>query len=153
MQRRSFLVSGLAFAGATLFMNTPTFAAAEIFTGIVPGVAVGGYDSVSYFTAGEPTKGDEKFSTTYKGAKWLFSSQNNLDMFVANPEKYAPQYGGYCAYAASKGALAKGDPEAWTIHDEKLYLNFSKSVRGIWRQDIPGNIKKADANFPGLVGK
>ena len=151
MQRRSFLIASFAFVSATVFASTPTFAAAKIFTGLVPGVAVGGYDTVAYFSAIEPTKGDEAFSTTYENAKWFFASHANLEMFIANPQKFAPQFGGYCAYAASKGALAKGDPEAWTIYEGKLYLNFSKSVRQIWKEDIPGNIEKANAKFDDLI--
>ena len=150
MDRRFFLKSAVA-AGGVLFFTAPSFAADEIYTGIVPGVAIGGYDSVAYFTKGEATKGDKAFVLSYKGADWRFSSQENLDLFSANPEKYAPQYGGYCAYAASKGALAKGDPEAWTVYKDKLYLNFSKSVRALWKTDIPGNVAKADVNYPKLL--
>lgn len=150
MDRRFFLKSVVA-AGGVLIFTAPSFAADEIYTGIVPGVAIGGYDSVAYFTKGEATKGDKEFVLSYKGADWRFSSQENLDLFSANPEKYAPQYGGYCAYAASKGALAKGDPEAWTVYEDKLYLNFSKSVRALWKTDIPGNVAKADVNYPKLL--
>ena len=73
-------------------------------------------------------------------------------MFDADPEKFAPQYGGYCAYAVSKGATAPTDPNAWTVYDDKLYLNFSTDVRSIWQEDKPGNIAKADANWPGVLG-
>jgi YHS domain-containing protein len=123
----------------------------EIFTGLVPGVAVGGYDPVSYFRKGGPQMGSEKFAAEWKGAEWRFTSEENLAAFKASPETYAPQYGGYCAYAVSKGATAKGDPEAWTVAGGKLYLNFSPSVRSIWRKDIPGNIAKADTNWPGVL--
>jgi len=150
MDRRLFLKTALATSGVFMF-SSPSFAADEIYTGIVPGVAIGGYDSVAYFTIGEATKGDKALTTSFKGAEWRFSSQENLDLFLADPEKYAPQYGGYCAYAASKGALAKGDPEAWTVYEDKLYLNFSKSVRALWKTDIPGNVAKADVNYPKLL--
>lgn len=150
MDRRTFLSSVTAAAGVLLF-STQAFAAEQIFTGLLPGVGIGGYDAVAYFSIGEAVKGDRQFVTSYKGASWHFASQENLNAFMADPTQYEPQYGGYCAYAASKGALAKGDPEAWTIYEGKLYLNFSKSVRGIWQQDIPGNIEKANANFPKLL--
>jgi len=150
MDRRFFLKSAVA-ASSILIFSSPSFAADEIYTGIVPGVAIGGYDSVAYFTKGEATKGDKTITTSYKGAEWRFMSQENLEMFLADPTKYAPQYGGYCAYAASKGALAKGDPEAWTVYEDKLYLNFSKSVRALWKTDIPGNVALADKKFPKLL--
>ncbi|MFT4743428.1 MAG: hypothetical protein ACI91Z_001403, partial [Yoonia sp.] len=91
-------------------------------------------------------------SLMWKGAQWRFSSAGNLDIFEANPMAYAPQYGGYCAFALSKGALATTDPDAWTIYDGKLYLNYSTNVRKIWSQDIPGNIALADANWPTILG-
>lgn len=150
MDRRAFISSGLA-AVSLVLMSSPTFAAEEIFTGLLPGVGIGGYDAVAYFKQDRAIVGDDAFSTMYKDASWRFSSQENLDLFLADPEMYAPQFGGYCAYAASKGALAKGDPEAWTIYQGKLYLNFDKSVRDIWKQDIPGNLEKANANFPNLI--
>ncbi len=153
MNRRSFLAVTASTAAFFALAGRSAFASDPIFTGLVPGVAVAGYDTVAYFTKGMETKGDEAFKTTYMDVEWRFSSQENLDMFVANPEKYAPQYGGYCAFAASKGYLAKGDPEAWTVYEGKLYLNFNKDVRTLWKQDIPGNIEKANANFPGLIGK
>lgn len=115
--------------------------------------AVDGYDVVAYFTEGAPVKGSADYSTEYKGADWYFSSQENLDKFKAEPIKYAPQYGGYCAWAASQGNLANGDPERWAIHEGKLYLNYSKGVQKKWLKDKPGFIAKADANWPGLLDK
>lgn len=153
MNRRAFLSLTASTAVFTAFAGRAAFAADPIFTDLVPGVAVGGYDTVAYFTKGVETKGDASIKTTYMDVEWRFSSQENLDMFVDDPQKYAPQYGGYCAFAASKGYLAKGDPEAWTVHKGKLYLNFNKDVRSLWQQDIPGNVEKADAKFPGLIGK
>ena len=88
----------------------------------------------------------------WKGAEWRFASAANRDLFSAEPEKYAPQFGGYCAFAVSLGYLAKGDPEAWTVHDGKLYLNYNKSVRKRWAKDIDGNIEKGDANWPAALG-
>ena len=114
------------------------------------GVAIKGYDPVSYHTMNQAVAGEAQFAFEWKGAKWLFSSQENKNLFSSNPDKYAPEYGGYCAYASSKGALAPIDPDAWTIHGNKLYLNYSLSVRKIWRQDIEGNIIKANTNWPKL---
>jgi len=150
MERRAFILGTLAAASAAAF-SQPSFAAAKTFTGLVPGVGIGGYDAVAYFTMEKAVVGNPAFSTTYEDAQWRFASQENLDAFIAEPARYAPQYGGYCAYAASKGALAKGDPEAWTVHEGKLYLNFSKSVRKLWLKDVPGNIEKANAHFPNLL--
>lgn len=113
-------------------------------------IAVNGYDVVGYFTESTHVQGDPQFNATYMGAVWHFASAANRDAFAANPEAFAPQYGGHCAYAASKGALASTVPEAWTIVDGKLYLNFSLGVRDLWRQDIAGNIALADGFWPGL---
>lgn len=148
MNKRHFLLSAIALAAQPL----PAQAGKPgIFTGLVPGVAVGGYDPVAYFKDGGPKDGSDQFTTEWQGAKWRFSSQENLDAFTANPQSFAPQYGGYCAYAVSKGATAKGEPEAWSIVDGKLYLNYSDEVRGVWRQDAPGNIVKANANWPKVL--
>ena len=114
------------------------------------GNAISGYDAVSYHTLKQAVKGDTRYIFVWKSVNWLFSNQQNLDLFSNSPDKYAPRYGGHCAYAASKGYIAPTDPEAWTLVDNKLYLNYSKSVRTTWLKDIPGNIKKADANWPGL---
>ncbi len=115
------------------------------------GKAVGGYDTVAYFTEGKPVKGNSKFSYEWNKAKWLFSSQENLDLFKATPPEYAPQYGGHCAWAvAAKNDLVKGDPNFWKIVDGKLYLNYDDSVQKMWLKDIPGFIFGADNNWVGL---
>jgi YHS domain-containing protein len=113
--------------------------------------AIEGYDPVAYFIQGKPVKGVNTFQFEWKGAVFKFSSVENLALFEDNPDRYAPQYGGYCAYAVSEGSTASTVPEAWTIVDGKLYLNFSRGVRRLWSKDIPGRIAKADANWPGLV--
>lgn len=115
------------------------------------GIAINGFDPVAYFTAGEPVKGDPAIAADWQGAQLLFSSPENKARYEADPDRFAPRYGGYCAYAVSKGATAPTDPEAWTIHEDRLYLNFSTDVRAIWQQDIPGNIARADANWPGVL--
>jgi len=129
----------------------PAFAAsAEIFN--VDGIAIRGTDPVAYFDQMAPVVGSADHSLMWKGAEWRFSSAGNLETFEANPMAYAPQYGGYCAFALSKGALATTDPDAWTIYEGKLYLNYSTNVRKIWSQDIPGNIALADKNWPTILG-
>ena len=148
MNKRRFLLATVAVA---LFAPAAHAGEPEIFTGLVPGVAVGGYDPVAYFKDGAPKDGSNTFTTEWQGATWRFSSADNLAAFQQTPQSFAPQYGGYCAYAVSKGATAKGEPLAWTIADGKLYLNYSEDVRSLWRQDIPGNIAKADGNWPGVL--
>ncbi len=115
------------------------------------GTAVEGYDVVAYFTEGRPVEGSADFSHRWRGAEWRFASAEHRDLFAANPEKYAPQYGGYCAYAVSQGATAGIDPKAWKIVDGKLYLNLNVSIQKRWLADVPGFIAKADVNWPKLV--
>ena len=114
------------------------------------GFAIRGYDPVAYHQQGQPVKGSAQFSYQWAGATWLFASASNRDQFQSQPERYAPQYGGYCAYAVSKGKTASIDPDAWKVVDGKLYLNYSKGVQKKWEQDIPGNIAKGDKNWPDL---
>ena len=115
--------------------------------------AINGYDSVAYFTQKAPVKGLDAHTYEYKGAKWKFSSQANLELFKGNPEKYAPQYGGYCAYGVATDSLVKVDPDQFTIYEGKLYLNYDASVQKDWLEDIPGYNRKADARFPVLLAK
>jgi YHS domain-containing protein len=105
---------------------------------------------VAYFTDSKPVKGDPKFSYTWRGAAWQFASAQHRDLFVQNPEKYAPQYGGYCAYGVSEGHTVDIDPEAWRIIEDKLYLNYSKSVQQMWLKEPEARIRRADQNWPGL---
>ena len=117
------------------------------------GVAIKGYDPVAYFVDGRAVLGVPTFAHRWQDAEWRFASAANRDLFAADPAKYAPQYGGFCAYAASKGAIADTDPTAFGVVGDKLYLNFSHQALGLWRQDVPGNIGKADANWPSLAKK
>lgn len=114
-------------------------------------LALKGYDAVAYFNDGNAVEGAEQFTYEWNGAKWRFASAANRDSFAGDPEKYAPQYGGYCAWAVGHGYTAKGDPEAWKIVDGKLYLNYSKDVQAKWVQDIPGYIEKGDQNWPNFL--
>jgi len=131
----------------------PALAGGEINAGRLFGVAIEGTDPVAYFTQNTPLQGLREFSHDWKGATWRFASAANRDAFKADPERYAPQYGGYCAWAVSQGYTATIDPEAWKIVDGKLYLNYSKSVQSQWAADIPGNIAKADQNWPAIRAK
>ena len=124
---------------------------APVYTGLFNNLAVEGHDPVAYFTEGRPVKGERAYSTDYNGATFRFASQANLDTFLADPVKYAPQYGGYCAWAVSQGYTAKGDADHWKIVDGKLYLNYNKSVQETWEEDIPGFITLADGNWPTVL--
>lgn len=111
------------------------------------GVAIEGYDPVAYFDMGKPMKGSMKHSYNWMGVDWHFTSNEHMMMFKENPQKYAPQYGGHCAFAASKGYVASVDPEAWTIHDGKLYLNHNESVSMKFHENMEQKIMKADMNW------
>jgi YHS domain-containing protein len=115
--------------------------------------AIGGYDVVSYFKDGRPVKGSSEFSVMYKGTNWIFSNKANADLFKATPEKYEPQYGGYCAFGCSRGYKAKTSPDAWTVIEGKLYLNYNTDVRETWNKDQQGYIKTADAHWIGIKYK
>jgi YHS domain-containing protein len=115
--------------------------------------AINGYDTVAYFTQNKPVKGLDTFTTSWKGATWKFSSAANLELFKANPEKYAPQYGGYCAYGVTQGYLVKVDPDQFTVRDGKLYLNYDADVQAKWLKDVPGYVSNADQKFPQLLQK
>lgn len=141
------IVSALATPGAVWAKDAP------IYTRLFSKVAVSGYDPVAYFTENKPVKGDPKFSFDYQGAKWQFASQENRDKFAAAPQHFAPQYGGYCAWAVSQGYTASGDPMFWKIVQGKLYLNFDAEVQKKWELDIAGFIQKANTNWPSALGK
>jgi YHS domain-containing protein len=113
-------------------------------------VAVSGYDPVAYFAMGKPVAGKAEFFHEWNGAKWVFASAANRNLFKANPGNYAPQFGGYCAWAVSEGYTAPADPKAWKIVDGKLYLNYNTDVQKRWSQDIPGRVAKGESNWPKL---
>ena len=112
------------------------------------GVALRGYDPVAYFVSSEPQKGQAQYSYEYKGSKFYFASEANKRAFIATPDKYAPQFGGYCAFGTAQGYKVSTQPDAFAIVQDKLYLNYDKKVQQIWRQDVPGNIEKAEKNWP-----
>ena len=111
------------------------------------GVALAGFDAVAYFAVDNAVKGNQNYQLAWNGAKWFFSSEENMKKFQANPEAYAPQFGGYCSYAVSKGYTADGDPNAWKIVDGKLYLNYSPEVKKMWEQDQSERIKQGEKNW------
>ncbi|KCV82135.1 hypothetical protein ATO10_09828 [Actibacterium atlanticum] len=139
------LTSGAAFAGPQYLDQT--------------GYAASGYDVVAYFSLEqseigqsqpEAIPGKADLTAEYNGAKFAFSSPENLEKFVASPEKYAPQYDGHCAYGVSRGGKVPGNPHLWRIVDDKLYLNITKQVVGFWEEDIPGNLSLAENNWVGI---
>ncbi len=115
-----------------------------------PKLAIQGYDVVAYVTIGNARLGSNAFAHEWQGATWFFVSEAHLELFKKNPEKYAPKYGGFCAWAAANDYFAPADPQVFYIHDGALYLNFNRKVQLNWFKDIPGAIKKADANWPDL---
>lgn len=153
MFRRAVL-SLFILSGSLLLATGAAHAAdKQVYTGLFNHQAVGGYDPVAYFTERKPVKGDSRFVTQYAGAEWRFASAENRDKFIAEPQHYAPQYGGYCAWAVADGSTASADPQRWTIVDDKLYLNYDADVQKKWELDIAGNIRKADKNWPAVLGK
>jgi YHS domain-containing protein len=130
---------------APLAIAAPAHADGGVYISAEQGnIALGGYDTVSYFQGnGAPVAGNAKYTVEYNGAEWHFSSQANADKFEQDPEAYAPQFGGHCAWAMSRGSLAPGDPTIYKIVDGKLYLNFNKQVQNMWLKDIAGFITKA----------
>jgi hypothetical protein len=112
------------------------------------GLALRGYDAVAYFSEGRAAEGRADFIHDWNGARWLFQSAAARDEFARAPEAYAPQYGGYCAWAVGHGYTADGDPEAWKIVGGKLYLNYNEQVRAMWEQDVPRHVAAGDRNWP-----
>ncbi|MBU2999078.1 YHS domain-containing protein [Roseovarius nubinhibens] len=147
--RRSLLTTSAAALALAALPRVALAATAPIFA--EGGIAINGTDPVAYFTENRPVAGDPQFSTDYMGATWYFASAENLDQFRNAPEEFAPQFGGYCAYAASKGYIAPTVPEAWTIYEGKLYLNANLRARELWLEDIPGNIALAQDNWPNIL--
>lgn len=141
---------------ALAFSIAAGFAATAAFGGEIndiDGAAIKGYDPVAYYTVHKPVEGSAQFTSVYKGATFRFASAANRDAFAAAPEKFAPQYGGFCAYGAAGGYKAAIDPAAWSIVDGKLYLNYNKRVQTSWNQDQSGYIAKADKNWPGVAAQ
>lgn len=121
-----------------------------VYTGWRNNNAVGGYDVTTFFT-GVPQQGKREHSFDYNGARWMFTTQTNLDKFAAAPDDFAPAYGGYCAWAVAENKLAKGNPKHWNVEDGRLYLNFNGRIKARWEKDKLGFITAADANWPAIL--
>jgi YHS domain-containing protein len=134
-----------AILGVTLFTQRPA-SAQRVFT--EGGVALRGYDPVAYFTEARPVRGRPEFETRWQGVTWRFASAAHRDRFVAEPQRYAPSYGGFCAFAVSEGYTAPVDPAAWRIVDGRLFLNYDLSVQRRWERDMQTRIQRGDANWP-----
>ena len=130
-------------------LSTP--ALGKDYTHSTPGI--NGYDPVAYFTDGKPMKGSGYHMADFEGVTYAFASEEHKDMFKANPEKYIPAYGGFCAYGVTVGKKFVVDPEAWKIVDKKLYLNLDRDIQKKWLKDVPGYIKKADTNWTKIKDK
>jgi hypothetical protein len=142
-------VAATIFCGLTIPSQAET--RSEIYKNW-QGLAIKGFDPVAFHKAGKPVEGSSKYELKWKDVKWRFASAEHRDVFKAAPDKYAPQYGGYCAWAVSRGTTAGVDPKnAWKIVEGKLYLNYNVDIQKKWAKDIPGNIKKADANWPDVL--
>lgn len=151
MDRRSVLGFAGAFGALALAgKRAQAQSAAPVYA--EGGIAIDGTDPVAYFTEGRPVPGQAEFTYAWKGATWRFASAAHRDAFAADPEAYAPQFGGYCAWAVAEGYVASTVPEAWRIVDGKLYLNYSRRIQRRWERDIAGNIARGRANWPKVLG-
>lgn len=139
-------------ASTVLLASSLSFAANIEVNANANDLAIKGYDTVSYFTKGAPTKGSDKYTAAFNGAVYHFSSANNRDLFQANPTKYAPQYGGFCAMGVALNKKFDTDPTAWHIRGDKLYLNLNKAVQKKWSTDISGYIETAQGNWTDIKG-
>jgi YHS domain-containing protein len=142
------------FSGLILsFFMGNVFAIDAISTPWYGNLAIEGHDPVAYFLESKPVEGRKSHKVDWSGASWRFKSAENKALFEANPEKYAPQYGGYCAWAASQNTVAGSDHDQWTIVDGKLYLNYDREVKEKWLVNTPKYIVDGDKNWPGLLAK
>ncbi len=130
-------------------LATPVFA--QDYTHNTPGIS--GYDPVAYFTDGKPTKGNGYNVADYQGVSYAFATEENKELFEANPSKYVPAYGGWCAYGVAVGKKFVADPQVWKIVNGKLYLNLDRDIQGKWNEDIPGYIKTANSNWKEIWDK
>ena len=150
MKLRPLLIAAAFALSPALAFAPAASAEPAIYTGRFSTTALQGYDPVAYFETGEPAKGSKDFATEYKGATFRFTSAEHRDAFIADPAAYAPQYGGYCAWAMADGKYAKGDARYWKIVDGKLYLNYNSDIQDKWNVDIPGFISRADTEWSAL---
>lgn len=150
--RRTTLLAGAAgLAAAAVGTRAALAAKAPVYTGFLSNTAVGGHDPVAYFAQGRPVEGSRSHVHRWQGVDWRFASAENLRRFAADPERYAPRFGGYCAWAVAQGYTAAGNPRFWRVVDGRLYLNFDANVQRMWEADIPGFIARAERNWPGVL--
>lgn len=150
LSRRHFLaIATLAPVSLALMPRAARAASPQVFQNPI---AINAHDPVAYFTESRPVPGSSAHAVEWNGATWHFASAENAATFSANPDAYAPVFGGYCAYAASRGYLADTRPEAWTVYQGKLYLNANLRARALWLRDVPGNIAAGLSNWPGILG-
>lgn len=148
---RTFVLA-LALAVTPLMAAPPAHAdTPPVHTGLLSRVAVGGYDPVAYFTEGRPVRGNAQHRIMHQGYEYRFASAANAAAFRADPARYLPQYGGYCAWAVANGYTAPGNPRNWRIVDGKLYLNYNDEIQQRWERDIPGFIRSANSNWPSVL--
>ena len=148
---RFFATIRTVLASLAVFALAATAQAKETDTFTRGGLALSGYDAVSYFGEGGPVKGVDAHTFKYKGATYRFASAKNRDAFAADPAKYAPAYGGFCAFGTAMGFKVPTDPKVYKIVDGKLYLNLNPGVQKRWEKDVPGFIRGADNNWPKIV--
>ncbi len=151
LTRRSLLVAALAIPVVGTILRPALAAEPEVYA--TGGIAISGYDPVAYFADGKAVKGSPAHALMWRGAIWHFVSAGTMEAFEMNPYAYAPQYGGYCAYAMAKGAVAATAPDAFAVSGGRLYLTYSTAVRAIWAEDIAGNVASADAHWPAALNK
>ena len=144
---KPILKGALAALVTSVALSTAALAAGFDVNVTTTDLALRGYDPVSYFTDGAPTPGEIDITAEHNGATYRFASAEHKAMFEADPAKYAPQYGGYCAFGLAQGYKFDGDPQVWKIVEDKLYLNLSPKVSTIWQENVPGNIENADAKW------
>ena len=151
--RPSLLNLALIAASAVAIPNAASAASkpAPEVSVAADGLAAGGYDVTAYFSQGKAVRGSAAHQLQYKGATWRFVSAESQTRFQANPATYAPQFGGYCAWATSQGYIAPGDPNQWKIVDGKLYLNFNARAKELWEADQADAIRRGHANWPGVL--
>ncbi|MEE9426984.1 MAG: YHS domain-containing (seleno)protein [Paracoccaceae bacterium] len=149
INRRLILATAIAAPFAAVLPNLAMATSPPVFN--KDGLAINGYDPVGYFDQGEAVEGSDAHMLKWMGSMWRFASAQNMATFESDPRAFAPRYGGYCAFAMAKGAIARSVPTAWTVHENKLYLNQSKIVRALWKRNIPEFVRDADMHWPGIL--
>ena len=143
----------IKFIAVLLLLSVSAYAGDLVNVSGASKIAVGGYDTVAFFTESKPVNGSPAITAEYQGATWFFASEDHKALFTAHPEKYAPQCGGHCAFGVSVGALFPVDVTTWQVRNEKLYLNLNKDILKKFNADFDANVAKADKNWPALVKK